>query len=161
MFRLVTFWFASWLFSFCQFSLFVEQHQGFRHPIWVCLFIFFLLAKCIRWRCLPCRGVSKVKGCPSCFWDPLLVFCPNTFLSISLFPPYQSFDVNLLLLTWPSCMFMGDYWAQGLWIAYRPLECANKFLSPSFMGWSSSFSQSPLCWWPIWGLNTCGTYHCC
>jgi hypothetical protein len=27
-------------------------------------------------KCLLCRCVSKVRGCPSSFWDLVLVFCP-------------------------------------------------------------------------------------
>jgi hypothetical protein len=96
---------------------------GFWVSCLVCLFIFIFLVRCVRWRCLSCRGASKVRGCPSYFWDPLLMFCPKTLLFVQLLPIF----IKLLMLT---RLFQLD-----------PLENFQETLGPRFFG----FPTGPFC----------------
>jgi hypothetical protein len=57
------------------------------------LLFFSLPTRCVKQGCSPCRRACKVKGCPSCFWDPFskcfaqkpsYLFCWRQFASFDL-----------------------------------------------------------------------------
>jgi hypothetical protein len=58
--------------------------MGFRGLLWLCVVLFFLFARHFGWRCSPCKCVSRVKGCPSCFQYLISTFCIKTLFVLCL-----------------------------------------------------------------------------
>jgi hypothetical protein len=72
-----------------------QRHLGLKGPLWLCVIILFTFVNHFGWGHSPCRCVSKVGGCPSGFWNLILMFCTKTFLFASCFPALSSFQHQL------------------------------------------------------------------
>jgi len=94
-----------------------------------CVARFF--TRCDGWGCSSCKCIFKVRGCASSCWDPLMMFCPKTLFILFIFF-YRPFDINSPFLTWPSCKFLDVFWAQIIWISYKPFCCVVWFF-PHFL----------------------------
>ncbi len=124
--RLVNVWLGHHLvylmvFSFHLFLLPIKRHQSFGCFVWVYFFFFFFYARCIRQKCSPWRGVSEVRGCPSCFWDPFSMFCSKTLLFAALFPSFIGLSVQVHL-------------AQAHFFRLDLHACFWQILGPKFFG---------------------------
>jgi len=97
MFGLVIFQFASQLFSFCQFLLFVRRYQNFGCSIWICFTFLrsYLPTKHVKQGCLTCKSSSKVKGCPNSFLGSFFSVLPKDLLIYSIFPSLPIFQCQL------------------------------------------------------------------
>jgi hypothetical protein len=52
-------------------------------PLWLYVVFPPFLHDVLDEKSLLCRGASRIGGHPSCFWDPILMFCAKAFLFIS------------------------------------------------------------------------------
>jgi len=95
---------------------------------------FFLFYKTCWMKCSLCKCTFKVKGCPSGFWDSLLLFYAKTFLFIPFVPSFTNLSTLIhFLKMWFSRQFLGTYLPQTFWITHRPPWCIIKFLSSFIM----------------------------
>ncbi len=97
--------------SFIVFCCLLDNIGVFGHSIWICFFYFFLFTKRVGWKCSPCKCIFEVKGCPSIFWDLLLVFCLETFFVL--------FILSFANLLTPVCFFQHNFHV-GFWASLVP-----------------------------------------
>jgi hypothetical protein len=87
------------------------------------------LARCTKWGCLLCKGSFKVSGCPSCFWDHLLVFSLKTFLFVTLFPIIISLSMLVYLFQLdPHAIFLKTFKLRLFGLPTCPFWCTPKLL---------------------------------
>ncbi len=101
---------------------------NFRCLVWVHLFFFFFHLRCVKWKCLPCKGAFKVKGCPNYFWIPSLVFRLKTLLFTLLFPSFIDIllPIHLLWLNLHAC-FCETFRPKLLGLHAHPLNASIGF----------------------------------
>jgi hypothetical protein len=76
-------------------SIFVVHQMtlGFWASCLGLLLSFSLPTRCVKQGCSPCRHACKVKGCPSCFWDPFLKCFAQKPSYLFYWCQFSSFDL--------------------------------------------------------------------